>query len=218
MSLREKQMAQRRARILSSAEKLIRKTGGTDFTMTALAHEAEVSPATPFNLFGSKEGLLYELLLQSLNAFFTRAQAQQSDEPLERVVLAAQAAADVFIDNPKRLRPLYRFLLGVIDPTSRPEFLRRSHGYWRISLDAAVSAGWMDEQEADAVASGLLVHILGVLDLWVHRDISDTELSAHLLQGVLLHLCPFVRAKQLPDLRARLRQTALTLARTRAPV
>ncbi|MGQ0701008.1 MAG: TetR/AcrR family transcriptional regulator [Panacagrimonas sp.] len=215
MSLREKQMAQRRTRILSAAEKLIRRTGGTDFTMNALAHEAEVSPATPFNLFGTKEGLLYELLLRSLKEFFSRALAQQSNDPVERVVLAAQAAVDVFVDNPKQLRPLYRFLLGVIDPKSRPEFLLRSHGYWRISLDAAVAAGWMDENEADAVASGLLAHILGVLDLWVHRDITDAELKDHLVQGVLLHLAPFVRAKQLPALRARLKQIMLALARAR---
>lgn len=213
MSLREKQMAQRRARILNAAEKLIRKTGGTDFTMNALASEAEVSPATPFNLFGSKEALLYELLLQSLHEFFSRALAQQSDDPVERVVLAAQSAADIFAGNPKQLRPLYRFLLGVVDPKSRPEFLQRSHVYWRISLDAAVSDGLMDDAEAGAVASGLLAHILGVLDLWVHRDITDVQLSSHLLQGVLMHLVPFVRAKRLPEMRERLKQTTLALAK-----
>ena len=67
MSLREKQMAARRARILDAAGSLIRETGGTEFTMVTVADQAEVSHATPYNLFGSKNGLLYALLDRSLD-------------------------------------------------------------------------------------------------------------------------------------------------------
>jgi AcrR family transcriptional regulator len=67
-NLREKQVAERRERILRTAESLIRKTGGTEFTMRSLAAAAEVSPVTPYNLFESKEGLLYSLLSRSLDA------------------------------------------------------------------------------------------------------------------------------------------------------
>lgn len=215
MSLREKQMAERRTRILGSAQKLIRRTGGTDFTMNELARDAGVSPATPFNLFGTKEGLLYELLLRSLATFFSRAQACQSDDPLERVILAAEAAVDVFVENPKQLRPLYRFLLGVIDPRARPIFLQRSHSYWVISLEAAVAQRWMDAADADAVSSGLLAYILGTLDLWVHNDITDAEFRDHMLQGVLVHMMPFARGKALAVLRTRLREKMIALAKAR---
>lgn len=206
MSLREKQMAQRRARILATAKKLIRKTGGTDFTMNALAREAEVSPATPFNIFGTKEALLYELLLLSLRDFFSRAETLQSDDPIERVVSAAQAAVDVFVDNPKQLRPLYRFLLGVVDPESRPAFLRQSQGYWRNSLDAAVSSGMISDNEANAIALSLLAHILGILELWVHHDISDEAFRCQLILGALMHLAPFVRTRKNAEHRLRIQQ------------
>lgn len=59
MTLREKQMAARRKRILDTAERIIRDAGATDFSMRALAAAAETAPATPYNLFESKEGLLY---------------------------------------------------------------------------------------------------------------------------------------------------------------
>jgi len=61
MGLREKQTGERRERILDAARKLMRRTGGTGFTMRALAKEAGVSLATPYNLFRSKSGVLYAL-------------------------------------------------------------------------------------------------------------------------------------------------------------
>ena len=122
---------------------------------------------------------------------------------------------DVFVENPKQLRPLYRFLLGVVDPKSRPEFLQRSHGYWLISLEAAISEKWMSETEADSVSSGLLAYILGALDLWVHRDITDNGFKDHMVQGVLLHMLPFVSAKSLPALRARLKRVMLAVNQAR---
>ena len=42
MGLREKQLTERRERILQAARKLIRRTGGTAFSMRVLADEAEV--------------------------------------------------------------------------------------------------------------------------------------------------------------------------------
>src|SRR5690606_404693 len=72
MKLREKQMLERQNRILDTAERLIRETGSTDFSVRRLAAESEVSPATPFNLFGSKEGILYSLLLKNLDGFFEK--------------------------------------------------------------------------------------------------------------------------------------------------
>src|ERR1041385_1026819 len=61
MGLREKQTGERRERILDAARKLMRRAGGTGFTMRALAKEAGVSLATPYNLFRSKAGVLYAL-------------------------------------------------------------------------------------------------------------------------------------------------------------
>jgi AcrR family transcriptional regulator len=47
MNLREKHKSERRQQILDAARRLIRATGGTDFSMLRLAQEAEVSLITP---------------------------------------------------------------------------------------------------------------------------------------------------------------------------
>ena len=50
-----------------TAEKLARNTGGTDFSMLQLSQTAGVSPATPFNHFGSKNAIFADLINQSLH-------------------------------------------------------------------------------------------------------------------------------------------------------
>lgn len=65
MAIRD-QKADTVLRVLNAAEALVRKTGDTDFSMLTLASKAKVSPATPYNLFGSKGSILYTLLNRSL--------------------------------------------------------------------------------------------------------------------------------------------------------
>lgn len=208
MALREKQMAERKARIIASAEKLMRETGNTDFTMRALAAEAEVSPATPFNLFGSKESILYELLLQSLESFFRHGLDLKSDNPIERVLEAADVAVDLFVHDPQFLRPLYRFLLGVNDPSARPVFLRRSIKFWQLTFASSYQKNSETPgPEINAIAVGLLAQILGLLDVWVHQDISDDEFRLLLKRGVLLQVWPIAKTKDLATLKQRFNET-----------
>jgi AcrR family transcriptional regulator len=184
--------------------------------MRTLASAAEVSPATPYNLFRTKEALLYSLLLQQLDEVFLLEEKLKSDDPIERVIEATDAVVDYFIGDPIILRPLYQFLLGVNDPEHRPEFIKRSQVFWRVTLDAAVSQRLLEDGfERDALAYGLLEHFIGVLDLWVQQDISDEEFRLHAIQGVLLHMWPIARAKELPRLRERLRKTMVSLMRHR---
>src|SRR5665213_3648607 len=112
---REKQMAERRRRILDAAEALIRQAGGTGFPMLALSERAEVSPTTPYNLFGSKAGVLYALLNSTMDQIDERTQRFSSSNPIERALEAAESAADFFARDPEFFRSLYLFLLGVRD-------------------------------------------------------------------------------------------------------
>ena len=64
--------------VLSAAESSIRSSGDVSFSMRALAADAEVAFKTPFNLFGSKDNVLYALLDARLAA-----QAERLDAVLE---------------------------------------------------------------------------------------------------------------------------------------
>jgi AcrR family transcriptional regulator len=212
MSLREKQSAARRRQMLDAAEALIRQTGGTDFSMRALADAAEVSPATPYNFFGSKEGLLFELLDSNLKIFMREALIFDTVQPLEQALEAAEKAVAIILRDPVFLRPLYKVLLGLTDPIHHPKFLKDAFVFYRATLALAAGYGlFEDEQERNSLACSLMAHFLGLLDLWVHEDIDDDWFRAQIVYGFVLQLWPLATGPELDMLRARLKSVKRVL-------
>ena len=212
MSLRARQVDARRNRILDAAALLIRSTGGTDFSMRSLAEAAEVSPATPYNLFTSKDGLLYALLSRSLDEITLRGLAFRSADPLDRVVEAAVQAADIFLLDPGFMRPLYQFLLGVVDPVHRPKFIERSLAYWQASLETAQTEKVLTADfDADLMVYTLMSQFIGVLDFWIHDDIDARGFKARVIYGTVLLLLPLADDTRRPRLLRHLREARRTL-------
>ncbi len=203
MQLREKQMKERRTRILNAAERLIRKSGSTDFSVRALAVAAEVSPVTPFNLFGSKEGLLYALLSRSLDRFFSKGLTFKSPDPNYHVVEAAEIAVEIFVNDPKFLRPLYQVLLGVSHAEHRPKFMERTFSYWNTALLTIPGiAKSHDEAQLNVLTHALMAHFIGLMELWIHKDFDDESFRIHVICGFILIVLSVVGKKNLPAMRA----------------
>lgn len=218
MLLRARQVDARRHRILDAAALLIRSTGGTDFSMRSLAEAAEVSPATPYNLFTSKEGLLYALLSRSLDEITLRGLAFQSNDPLEHVLEAAVQAADIFLHDPDFMRPLYQFLLGVVDPIHRPKFIARSLAYWRSALASAEQAHLLTPDfEAEVLIYTLMAHFMGVLEFWIHDDIDAPGFKARVIHDTALLLLPLADDARRPRLLRRLREARRALGGASKP-
>jgi len=213
MSLREKQMTARRGRILDAAGALIRETGGTDFTMVEVADKAEVSPATPYNLFGSKNGLLYALLNRSLDEVLRGVVSFSSPSALEHPLEAADTAAELFARDPVFYRPLFLVLLGVRDDVHRPRFMERSLDYWRHSLGGMLVAKELDARARDDLARALLVHFAGVLELWIHGDLDEAGFRAQVTFGTALHLLGFSEGTTRARLRKRMKDARRRLPR-----
>jgi len=93
--LRERQKKRRRIQIINAAQALVRKTGGTDFTMKELAETAEVSPATLYNLLGSKDGVLSTLLAQQIEQTLEKGLQVKSDDPVEFIESATVSAVNI---------------------------------------------------------------------------------------------------------------------------
>lgn len=207
MSLRARQLDARRNRILDAAALLIRSTGGTDFSMRALAEAAEVSPATPYNLFTSKEGLLYALLSRSLDEVTERGLAFRSSDPLERVLEASVQAADIFLQDPDYIRPLYQFLLGVVDPIHRPRFVERSLSFWRAALSTAEAEHLLTPDfDIEVLVYTLMAHFMGLLEFWIHDDIDAHGFKARTIYDTALLLLPLADDTRRPRLMKRLRE------------
>lgn len=214
MSLRVRQSEKRRQQMLDAAETLIRQTGGTDFSMVALARAAEVSPATPYNTFGSKEGLLFALLSRTLQTFLQEALHSPSDDPIEQVLDAADQAVTILLRDPALLRPLYRVLLGLTDPIHHPAYLKETFAFYRASLDGALAKKLLaSEAERSALACALMAHFIGVLDLWVHEDIDDRWMRAQVASGYIHLLWPIARGQNLSLLKRRRAETMKVLAK-----
>lgn len=173
----------RKQKIVNAAEQLIRQTGGTDFSMVRLAELAGVSPTTPYNLFGTKGGILYALLNQSADIVYSEARQPSGATALERLRDAAHGLAAVLVRDPSFYKPLYTFLLAIPDPVSRPAFTRRSQEYWR---DALTGDGPCDiaHAELDRLANRLRFHALGCVEVWVHGELADESFGPEMACGV----------------------------------
>ncbi|MSQ68421.1 MAG: TetR/AcrR family transcriptional regulator [Gammaproteobacteria bacterium] len=206
MSLRARQVDARRHRILDAAALLIRQTGGTDFSMRALAEAADTAPATPYNLFTSKEGLLYALLSRSLDDITLQGLALRARDPLDRALEAALKAADIFLLDPTYMRPLYQFLLGVVDPIHRPRFIERSLAYWRTALASAEAANLFNGGLLRSTLEyALMAQFMGVLDFWIHDDVDAAGFRRRVTSGTVLLLLPLANETQRARLLRRLR-------------
>lgn len=186
MSERERQKNIRRQRILDIAERLIRETGGTDFSTRVLAAEAGVAFATQFNLFGSKEGLLYSLLARSLDQIMDVGLTFTSRERGDRVVEATRKAVAAFFGDPELLRPLYLVLLSVSHPDHRPRFLEQTLVFWQTAAQATADPDLDDPEAISRVARSLMAHFIGMLELWCHRDITDRDFEQQTVIGAVL--------------------------------
>lgn len=202
--------------MLDAAELLIRQSGGTDFSMRALAHAAEVSPATPYNFFGSKEGLLFELLTRSLNDFLKEALNYSSGDPLEQVIEAGEKAVGILIRDPIFLRPLYLILLGLSDPIHHPKFLKGAFVFYRATLESAAQHKLLKtENDRIALASSLMAYFIGILDLWVHEDIEDDWFRAQITYGFSNLLWPIASGQSLKVLQKRHDEAKKVLSKNR---
>jgi AcrR family transcriptional regulator len=207
MGLREQQTSQRRERILEAARRLIRHKDGTEFSMRALADEAEVSLATPYNLFGSKGGVLYALLNASLENVDRAADRLEPSKPIERVLEVAGIAADVYARDSDFYRPLMQFLIGARDDAHRPRFVAQSLRRWTRTAQAAVRYGLLPASvDVDQLARQLMVSFTGALQLWVHEELDETGFRAQSLYGatllMLAHARPEMRLQLLERLQA----------------
>ena len=207
--IREQKKEGRRRLILHSAEALVREVGSTEFSMRELAARASLSPATIYNLFGSKATVLYALLNRSLDRVnTTRVNLKTGEDPIEHVFQAADVAVDLYTADARFNKPLQRFLLGEEEPEQRAAYMKRAFEYWEVVLGPLFEAGLAPSFiMPDDLARDLQLYFAGVLIPWTHGESDDSAFRAQIRYGVALRLLSLGNARYQPRLEEELRKS-----------
>jgi AcrR family transcriptional regulator len=209
MANREQAKEQRRRQITAAARTLMQKTGQTGFSMRALADEADVSIATPYNLFGSKQAIMAAVLDDDLQHYQERLAKLRSDE-LEVFFKAVSLATSLYSLEPAFNKAVLFAVYNEGGRDYRPMFSGPRHVLWRSLVQAAIDAGYLERAtDADIFAVNLQHIFFSCILEWVADQLNLAELELRVHYGFALSLL----AVATPSSRARLHDKALEAQR-----
>jgi AcrR family transcriptional regulator len=207
MTLRERGKARRRRRILDAAKTVIVKDGVDGLSMSRLATQAELSVATLYNLCGSKEDILYALLVDCLDSLDAALDRLNLRDPIARL----RAITSTSVAQLSREARLYRPLMAAIDhqwgSSPLPAAVRRCEAMAEEALNAAVGQGLL----VNTLSPRLLAHqifmaYVQALRGWALGSLSDRGFLSQALHAQLLCLTAAAtdraRPRLLRDLRS----------------
>jgi AcrR family transcriptional regulator len=188
MSNREEAKHSRRRKIVRAARVLMQQTGDTGFSMRALAEQAGVSIATPYNLFGSKQAIMFAVLDADLEYYQKRLAKVRVDE-LDVFFKAVSLATTLYSTEPS----FYRAVLFAVYNDGGREFKSMfggpRHIMWKGFVQDAVKAGFLSEDvEPDAFAINLGRTFFSAILEWVSGELTLPELEAWAQYGFALSL------------------------------
>jgi AcrR family transcriptional regulator len=188
MSTREEGKTRRRKKIIQAARLLMQNSDEPGFSMRALAVKANVSIATPYNLFGSKEQILSSVLEDDLEQYCSELKRNSADE-LQVFFDAVTLTTKLYASE----GTFYRAILNTVYVEGSDKYLASYRGprhlMWKNMVKQAVLAGYLiPEIEADAFAINLRHGFLAAILQWAKGDLSIEELKARAHYHVALSL------------------------------
>ena len=199
-SLRERNRQLARNVVLDAAERLLRVDGSIDFSMRALAAEAGVGFATPFNHFGSKNAIMQALSARVIDRMAERFRAEApAGDAVDRVLAMTRIAAALLLEQPEVYKAVVGSL-GVAGP-SPSAVMPKSRSLWALAL--AETAGLAGDART-TLASHLAFGFRGCLSFWIAGDIGDDDLTETVRANATVCLLGFVDTARREELLASL--------------
>jgi AcrR family transcriptional regulator len=200
MSQREAAKAERRARIVQAAARLVRAVGFDRVSMTDIAAEAGVSPATLYNLFQAKGAIFRAVWDLDLIDYRRRVEAAPARDALDRLFVAVELAAGLYAAQPDFYRAMARTVAGT-EPLGHAINAPRT-AFWRDGVAEAVREGAL-LPEAEGLLGEALTHLFrGVFLHWAAGEIDVARLEAEIVYGFALMLLAYAAPAQIDGLRA----------------
>ena len=189
--LRERNRQLARDIVLDAAERLLQNGDTADFSMRALAAEAGVGFATPFNHFGSKNAIMQALssrLIERMAARF-RDRAPEGDA-IDRVLEMGRIGIALLLEKPD----VHKAVVGSLGQSnSVPSAVRQnSQELWSLALgDYTGIAADMKEVGRALLAEQLAFNFRGCVSFWIAGELEDERLGSAFSAGACMLLLGF---------------------------
>ena len=171
MAISPERREARRRNLALAAQALIRERGDAGFSMAQLAERAGVSPATPYNLVGSKAGVLALVVGDEFERFAGKLAGLAAESPLRRLMDAVALVARHYDED----RGFYRGLFGAALQGQSADInrlmLTQGRALWRDLIQAAIDAGELDARAQAAPLTDTLLRTITMTTLaWLGDD------------------------------------------------
>lgn len=183
-SLRERGIDRRRQRILLATHSLIGEKGVANLTMRAIADRAELSVPSIYNLIGNRDDVIAAVLAAG-GSRLSAAMCDAPKEPLPHALAAADALADILIQN----QTVVRQVLTTWAPTTGPRntLFTELRALIRGAFADAIRQGQVRRTcDPDVLASRVEALAGGAVLAWVENNRGDQRLRRDLHHGVTL--------------------------------
>ncbi len=194
--LRERTRQLARDVVLDAAERLLRHGETAEFSMRALAAEAGVGFATPFNHFGSKNAIMQALSARLIGRMTQRfLDEAPGGDAIDRVLEMGRISCSILLEKPDVHRAVIGSL-GVAGPAPGP-VRKHSRELWSLALgDCAGLAADTGELARAVLGNQLAFFFRGCLSFWVAGELPDRELGDAVRCGACTLLLGFAGVRR----------------------
>jgi AcrR family transcriptional regulator len=199
MSKREASKQERRARILAAARKMILDD---TFSMRALSEKADVSVATAYSLFGSRQRIVAAIFEEDLVDFEEKLRSRGKDA-VDRMFGALALAEERFHRNPDFVKAMFRAIYGSGDPALSDDFMAPRIRSWEKLVLEASTSGLIDATvNVNALAKNMFRMFIGSIQDWSFDNTTLQEMHSEVAYGLSLILMPIASRQLKSRLRA----------------
>ena len=202
---REMNKALRRSAILGAARDLLREFEIDKITVEQVADRADVSPATVYNLVGTREAVFGALMQELLASLATELDGLSAEDPIGYAEAIVTRSVDRFVDDPL----VHRELIGLL-MSSRRDPVQHEAGvdaaYLQVeAIQAAQAAGLVDpDVDPEVIGLQILLSYDGAMIDWARGRLDDDGFKLYALQGLYATLVAVATETSVADLRSRL--------------
>lgn len=164
----------RRERVLRTARDIIERSGDFNLPMRTLASEAQVSLRIPYELFGSKPGIIQAILMEDIREFGDQIAHLDLSMTLDLVFVRLVMG----IENYRRRQPFYQALFRASQSSEYFEPARLSLIQWRSEFRRLKDLRFLrPDIDTDLLSQTLTDICFAALGSWARGEI-DIDFAA----------------------------------------